>query len=241
MKTYGEVLRELLKGKKRTLTKIAQLASVSRDRLNDMLKSKDGSDISAGDAFARVAAYLDMTPDHLDTIIRRTLGLDPSLLETAKTYPFTVPNVNASRIDRHKAGLTIPVHTKVPAGTGVDYQFGIMSDRFLPGSLLPHPEWGPGAFLVTGDSMSPYLQPGDTLIVASRLQEVRTGDIVIVGFRDGTHTVKRLGEMTAATWELVPSNPNHQRAVVKRDTIEWFVPVMVRIEPMYLRREVPWE
>jgi SOS-response transcriptional repressor LexA len=254
LSTYGDALKALLRDKKIPMKRVARDAHVSEPRLYDLFKSKDGTDIGRGEAFARLAAYLGMTPEFLDRALRELAGLAPTSLERAQAVakaqekppskpkrPYTTPDVDASRVDRYAAGINIPVHTRVSAGGPVDYQFGIMPDRFLPSSLLPHPEWGPGAFVVTGDSMSPYIHAGDILIIAERLQEVRTGDILIVGFTSGEHTVKKLRILDDQTWELIPINPNHERTIVKRADIEWYVPVMVRIEPIYQRREVPWQ
>lgn len=155
--------------------------------------------------------------------------------------PYTSPDVDASRRDRHDIGITIPFHTQTSAGRGIDYQLGVMADKFLPSSLLPHPEWGPGAFVVAGDSMSPYFNPGDILIIAERLQDVRTNDILIVCMKTGEHTVKKLRIINENTWQLVPINPAHEATTIHRDEIDWYVPVMVRIEPIYTRRQIPWD
>jgi SOS-response transcriptional repressor LexA len=253
--TYGDALKALLRDKKIPMKRVARDAHVSEPRLYGLFRSKDGSDIGRGEAFPRLAAYLGMTPEYLDRALRELAGLSPTSLERAQAVakaqekppapkpkrPYIVHDVDASRVDRFAAGITIPVYTRVSAGGPVDYQFGIMPDRFLPSSLLPHPEWGPGAFVVTGDSMAPYFQAGDILIIAERLQDVRTGDILIVCFTSGEHTVKKLRIVDRETWELIPINPNHERTIVKRTEIEWYVPVLVRIEPIYQRREVPWQ
>jgi SOS-response transcriptional repressor LexA len=90
--------------------------------------------------------------------------------------------------------------------------------------------------------MLPYFREGDVLIVGERLRRVREGDIVVAGFHSGEHTVKRVHIVDEATWELQPVNPAYPVQRVKpEEDLAWYAPVLVRVEPIYRRRSVPWE
>jgi SOS-response transcriptional repressor LexA/transcriptional regulator with XRE-family HTH domain len=156
--------------------------------------------------------------------------------------PYTITDADASRAEPGMIGHNIPLRTLVAAGPGGDHADRIFADKYLPSALVPHPEWGLGAFQVTGDSMAPYFLEGDIVIIGERLKRVRTGDILIVGFKNGEHTVKKLRVIDEDTWELQPVNPNHPTMRVKvEEEVSWYTPVLARIEPIWRRRAVPWE
>jgi phage repressor protein C with HTH and peptisase S24 domain len=155
--------------------------------------------------------------------------------------PYISHYEDASRQDPHSISHTIPLRTKTAAGPASDYQDGIFADRFLPSALIPRPDWAPAAMVIAGDSMAPRFMPGDFIFVGERLQRVRTGDIVVVGFAGGEHTVKNLRIVDDATWELIPTNPAHPTQRVKRSEVEWFAPVLGHFSPLWTRREVPWD
>jgi SOS-response transcriptional repressor LexA len=147
---------------------------------------------------------------------------------------------DASRQDPNAIGHDVRLRSFTSAGEGKDFQDNIFADVHLPSAFIPVPEWGLGAFRISGDSMEPYLRQGDIVYVGEHLQHVRTGDILVVSLKTGEVIVKKLRIIDAETWELIPVNPNVERTVVKAKDIAWYAPVLGRWEPMHARREVPW-
>jgi phage repressor protein C with HTH and peptisase S24 domain len=179
---------------------------------------------------------------HETTLQMIEAALDRGTKQARKNQHAPTPHdIDPSKYTPFEAGHTIPVRTKVRAGPPMDYQEGIFADRFLPFALGPRAEWRPSGFVIEGDSMAPYFKPGDIVIVGSALHRVRTGDIVVVGFTTGDHTVKKVRVIDENTWELIPVNPDHERETVTRDRIAWFAPVLGRWEPIWTRRETPWD
>lgn len=131
-------------------------------------------------------------------------------------------------------------HAEIREAEAEAYDQGIHTDKYLPSALLPHPEWRPAAFTVTDASMSPRFNSGDILILADALTDVRTDDILLIGLKVGVSALRQIRIIDAENWELRPLDPRHTSTTIKRDQIEWFAPVMVRIEPLYLRRGTPW-
>ncbi len=171
------------------------------------------------------------------------LGVSPETFrgEAQSEKPYVSTDADASRADPHGIGHAIKVRSHTPAGEAVEYFDGIYSDKYLPSSIVPHPEWGLGAMVVDGDSMLPHIRPGDIIIIAERLQDVRDDDLLVIGFTGGGHTLKRLRVIDGQTWELIPSNPEHRIEQVKRERVAWYAPVVARIDPMFRRRRPPWE
>lgn len=155
--------------------------------------------------------------------------------------PYTTTDADASRADPSTIKHNIPLRSLASAGPGTDHQDRIFADRYLPSALVPHPEWSLGAFEVTGDSMSPYLSAGDVVIIGERLQNVRTDDIIIAGFKNGEHTLKKLRVVDADTWDLIALNAKYGTMRVKVEELAWWVPVLGRWEPIWRRRQIPWE
>jgi SOS-response transcriptional repressor LexA len=179
----------------------------------------------------------------MEGVYRASVGATHGWVQTILPMdrPYTTTDADASRADPATIKHNIPVRSLTAAGSAMDHQDRIFTDRYLPSALVPHPEWNLGAFEVAGDSMAPYINAGDIVIIGERLQNVRTDDICIFGFKNGEHTLKKLRVVDPDTWELIALNPLYPPLRVKVEELAWWVPVLGRWEPMWRRRQIPWE
>lgn len=85
--------------------------------------------------------------------LQRKETLDFLRADIGRGRPYERYDVDASRADPHAIGHTIKVRTNTPAGEPVEYYDNIYADKYLPSSIVPHPEWGLAAMAVDGESI----------------------------------------------------------------------------------------
>lgn len=116
-----------------------------------------------------------------------------------------------------KDTIIIPVLCTVAAG------YNYFAEQNYIGELQAEGTLSPGgdelfALQIKGDSMSPRIMEGDTVIV-SKTAEIDTGDIVIALVDGEEATCKRLQKFTGGI-ALVPLNPNYQPMFFSDEQIE---------------------
>jgi SOS-response transcriptional repressor LexA len=141
-----------------------------------------------------------------------------------------------SKVSDYKKSGWIPDIGAVPAGTFLDTDIKLLTDKFLPPSLYPYPEEYPAVIRAQGDSMAPLINNGDVVVIARRFwREPKSGDIVVVTrTQDDDHTIKRLEILDDGSWQLIPRNPDHATVTVKRDRIRAAAVVVGWYRPHYL-------
>jgi SOS-response transcriptional repressor LexA len=101
--------------------------------------------------------------------------------------------------------VKVPVVGHVSAGPGAD-PHEIQDDVYVPAHMAP----GPGlcAYVAEGDSMMPWIHPGDIVIIRPHQTE-RLGFAFLVERADGTSSLKMLGH-DGTDWELRSLNPKYE-------------------------------
>lgn len=134
--------------------------------------------------------------------------------------------------EKTPSAVRVPVYGTVPAGIPVDAIEEIMGYEEITPTLAASGKYI--ALRIKGDSMTPHICDGDTVIV--RLQaDADTGDTVIVLVGDGEATCKKLKKDTGGAW-LMPNNPAYEPMYYTNDEIN-AVPVTVIGKVIELRRE----
>ncbi len=135
-------------------------------------------------------------------------------------------------LDEKSVGVRVPVYGTVPAGIPVDAIEEIIGYEEITPTLAASGKYI--ALKIKGDSMTPQICDGDTVIV--RLQaDADTGDTVIILIADGEATCKKLKKDKTGVW-LMPNNPAYEPMYYTNDEIE-SVPVNVIGKVIELRRE----
>ena len=116
-----------------------------------------------------------------------------------------------------KDTIRIPILGTVAAG------YNYFAEQNYIGELQAEGTLSPGgdelfALQIKGDSMSPRIMEGDTVIV-SKTAKIDTGDIVIALVNGEEATCKRLQKFTGGI-ALVPLNPNYQPMFFSDEQIE---------------------
>lgn len=122
-----------------------------------------------------------------------------------------------SKVDTASNTIRIPILGTVAAG------YNYFAEQNYIGELQAEGTLSPGgdelfALQIKGDSMSPRIMEGDTVIV-SKTAKIDTGDIVIALVNGEEATCKRLQKFTGGI-ALVPLNPNYQPMFFSDEQIE---------------------
>ena len=110
--------------------------------------------------------------------------------------------------------LRIPVVSRIEAGQLVQYWVAEHPDEWLsldPETLGTSPGDQLFGLVVSGDSMEPWMYPGD-IAVCSTIRSVYPGcDVVFYRYTTGDSTVKRLVQLDrqGRRLQLAPLNPTH--------------------------------
>ncbi len=121
----------------------------------------------------------------------------------------------------------MPVIGSAQAGGGgcfddAGYPMGAHWDELLFPSLSdPHAY----ALEVSGDSMEPAYRDGDTIIVSPAAQ-IRRGDRVVVGAKDGEVMIKQLVRESATRIELLSINRAHGDRSIPRNDVAWIARII---------------
>jgi peptidase S24-like protein len=166
-------------------------------------------------------------PDDLDPIrlrcmrqhILERVWAGRCAIENANTYPSArdVPGMPlAQSVDEASAaGCTAVTALAAAAGEGREL-WNEECDRWL--ELPPHLIGGRYLALgVAGDSMTPLLHDGDTILVQLG-SEIHPGTVVVARRADSDYVVKRVGRVRARGIELVSLNPAYEPITVRRDS-----------------------
>lgn len=133
--------------------------------------------------------------------------------------------------DGERPRVRIPVYGKVAAGIPIDAIEDICGYEEITPELA-----ATGRFIalaVKGDSMSPVICNGDTILI--RLQsDADTGDTVVAMVNGGEATCKRIKKEPGGVW-LLPNNPDYEPMFFSNDEIE-SLPVTILGKVTELRR-----
>ena len=101
--------------------------------------------------------------------------------------------------------VRIPVVGHVSAGPGADAA-EIEKELYIPADMAPVP--GVTAYVAEGDSMMPWIHPGDIVIIRPHQTE-RLGFAFLVERADGSYSLKMLAH-DGQDWELRSLNPKYE-------------------------------
>lgn len=133
--------------------------------------------------------------------------------------------------ENNTEALKVPVYGTVPAGIPVEAIEDIMGYEEITPALAASGKFI--ALKIKGDSMTPGLCSGDTVIV--RLQEdADTGDIVIAMINGEDATCKKLKKDLNGIW-LLPSNPAYEPMYYTNREVEE-LPIRILGKIVELRR-----
>lgn len=229
----GKILRKIVKDSRLGWRGYAEKCGLNPSTFNNLFKLVEWGDTKPT-TIEGLASGMGMSVEEFLLEIERR----------RQPRPFIVHDVDPA--DTPREGIKYMMKTEAgPGGTYrlEDYQHGILEDKYLPTSIVPFPAWGLAAMIVEGTSMLPLFKPGDTIIVAKNRQRIRTDDFAVVGFRDGSHQLKKIRVIDNQTWELIPLNKEDgfEPFIITSEQIAWFVPVVAHIRALFLHRTPGWD
>ena len=158
--------------------------------------------------------------------IARELKVNPSWI-IGKTDAMDVVN------DNRTASITIPVLGRVAAGIPIDAISEIIDREEIPSEMAKSGEYF--GLRIKGDSMSPYIMDGDTVIV--RRQDDAESDEIIIALVNGHDGVcKKLKKLNSGLM-LISLNPQYDPMVFDHSEIDT-MPVRILGRVVEVRRKM---
>lgn len=158
--------------------------------------------------------------------IARELKVNPSWI-IGKTDAMDVVNVNRT------ASITIPVLGRVAAGIPIDAISEIIDREEIPSEMAKSGEYF--GLRIKGDSMSPYIMDGDTVIV--RKQDDADSDQVVIALINGNDGVCKKLRKTAHGLMLISLNPQYDPMVFDHSEID-SIPIKIIGKVVEIRRKL---
>lgn len=158
--------------------------------------------------------------------IARELKVNPSWI-IGKTDAMDVVNGNRT------ASITIPVLGRVAAGIPIDAISEIIDREEIPSEMAKSGEYF--GLRIKGDSMSPYIMDGDTVIV--RKQDDADSDQVVIALINGNDGVCKKLRKTAHGLMLISLNPQYDPMVFDHSEID-SIPIKIIGKVVEIRRKL---
>ncbi len=158
--------------------------------------------------------------------IARELKVNPSWI-IGKTDAMDVVN------DNRTASITIPVLGRVAAGIPIDAISEIIDREEIPSEMAKSGEYF--GLRIKGDSMSPYIMDGDTVIV--RKQDDADSDQIVIALINGNDGVCKKLRKTSHGLMLISLNPQYDPMVFDHSEID-SIPVKIIGKVVEIRRKL---
>ena len=158
--------------------------------------------------------------------IARELKVNPSWI-IGKTDVMDVVNSNRT------ATITIPVLGRVAAGIPIDAISEIIDREEIPLEMAKSGEYF--GLRIKGDSMSPYIIDGDTVIV--RKQDDADSDQIVIALINGNDGVCKKLRKTPHGLMLISLNPQYDPMVFDHSEID-SIPVIIIGKVVEIRRKL---
>lgn len=205
--TFIERLDELCseqKISKRTLEKEAGLSSGSTSKWKDKLPGQS--------SLIKLSRYFNVSIDYLtgESDFRTNEDLFKHFSSSNNE------NALASDVFRLEKGMKIPVLGSVAAGTPIFAEENYIGSEEISEELASTGEFF--GLKIKGDSMSPRIMEGDTVIVRQQ-DDAESGDVVIVLINGDSATCKRLMKYQEGI-SLISFNPAYEPMTFSNKDIE---------------------
>lgn len=203
-----EIFQRLLDEKGITAYKVAKETGISTATLSSW---KKGRYTPKKEKLQKIADYFDVRLEYLTgaspyrTDKERLDAEGGSTLNphyTAKVIPWMD---NVQPIEKTKEFISIPVYGSVPAGVPIEAIQNIIDNIALPSDFLNGDKQLIG-LRVSGDSMYPKYEDGDTIIVAIQ-HDCESGEDAVVYVNGYDATLKTVIKNDDGTITLKPHNP----------------------------------
>lgn len=207
LSTWGGRLAALMATKHWTYVQWGENTGISQDTMRRLRLMKSTSDLRPS-TLQVIAKALNMTPEEL--VARTSTPGELGMMARAK---FHDPRMKPSE---EKAGWMRRMG-KAPAGDASQYTLNVLGDPDVPGTLYPAPEEGPATLEVEGDSMTPLIDHGDIVVIATEFwRPPQSGDIIAAELvQENGHTIKRLEILPDGRWMLKAINhPKHDHRII---------------------------
>lgn len=213
--TIGDRIREARDNKQLDQTTLADKAGVVARTLQRWEK---GEQVPDGVAITKMA---------------KATGVHPHWLLTGEGEMYATPSRPANvfklpQTFRKKSALVeLPLVAAVPAGKLTTSFHPDYVEDYIPVDDIKDPQ--AFALKVKGNSMSPRIEDGDTVVV-SPAQEPHNGDICVVRV-DGEDTLKKV-KFEGSYIHLVPLNPDFEPVTVKKRDVNFVWKVVKLIKEL---------
>lgn len=208
MTKIGETIKRLRESKSLTQNDLARLAKVSQPTIADIESGKQ----QTSKKLPAIAKALGVTVAEIDKDFFVEWGGVDQTNDQSQTKLHSQPIENIiTKVDTPLGARDLPVFAAVEGGDG-DL---VVSTE--PVDLVPRP-WYLGevkdgfGVIVTGESMYPAYEPGDTAIVNPRLPYMRGKIHIFTAESENSHfkaTIKKLVGVTQTHWKVEQFNPPH--------------------------------
>lgn len=162
-----------------------------------------------------------------------TLSKIAAVLETSTDYLLGTKARNDNKLNEKK-GVRIPVLGVIHAGIPIDAITDIIDYEDISAEMAAGGEFF--GLRVKGDSMTPVLLDGDTIIVRQQ-PDVENGETAIVSINGDEATVKRLKRNQDGSVLLIPNNPAYETLYFSREEVI-ALPVRVLGKVVEIRRKL---
>lgn len=152
----------------------------------------------------RLAERSRVSRQHIYSIMRNEKNVSSETLTSlCKAMNISVSALFEGKIEKPK-GIKIPVLGSIPAGTPIEAVQDIIDYEEISQEMASSGEYF--GLKVSGDSMSPVIQDGDTVIIRKQ-ESADTGKICVVMVNGFDATLKEIKREENGIWVL-PKNPN---------------------------------
>lgn len=174
---FGEVIKEARRQRNMTASQLSYMAKVAKSSLSDW---ENGKSIPSADAIFKLCDALGMTPSELINI--------------------NMPKGNIIK----SVGVKIPVLGSIPAGVPIDAIEDIIDYVEISEEMANTGRYF--ALKVSGNSMEPTINAGDTVVIRQQ-EDAESGKICVVMINGNDATLKAIKKGPFGIW-LLPHNPN---------------------------------
>lgn len=196
-----------------TQVELAEMIDVSRTTISEY---ESGNRSISKKNLLKLSNLVGVTPEEFRNKPLNKLEIN----EPAATYSATRDNV-----------ISISNYGYTESGEG---RQKIQYWPFLPRSAPSGDKWV--KMRVTGDSMKGVVEAGDILFAdIMSMSEFQDDNIIIIGFQDGSHTVKRVRKIrnekdeNYGCYELISSNSMYGSQIVSEEEIKQFYKIHVKV------------
>lgn len=253
MAKFGDILRAIRTLRGLSQAELAKLADISVQRISDYEQMEAPNMYNSTQKRLAEAlglnvpqlqeAYLYGVPDYGKE--PRPQTLPPDIIAAVRNIEKSPPS--AAWLLSQKPPLNaaelpdIPVYDALPASAATFHS----GDEALVKKRLPRGLWprDPAAYatVVKGDSMAPWVNDGDIVVLSPSLRsQVEDGDICCIRMATSKEegcTLKQVFTHDEDRLKLVPLNSGHPARLINKADVASIDPVVIRIANDFLRRK----